>query len=41
MGDSLIASIALAHNLALFTRNRSLFERVENLELVKMSESVA
>jgi predicted nucleic acid-binding protein len=34
MGDSLIAGIALAHGLPLFTRNRTHFERVENLKLV-------
>lgn len=34
MGDSLIAGIALAHDVPLLTRNRSHFERVENLELV-------
>lgn len=34
MGDSLIAGIALAHGLPLFTRNRVHFERVENLKLV-------
>lgn len=34
MGDSLIAGIALAHRLPLFTRNKSHFERVENLKLV-------
>ena len=34
MGDSLIAGIALAHGLPLFTRNRGHFERIENLELV-------
>lgn len=34
MGDSLIAGIALAHGLPLLTRNRSHFERVENLKLV-------
>lgn len=34
MGDSLIAGIALAHGLPLFTRNRAHFERVENLKLV-------
>ncbi len=39
MGDSLIAGIALAHSLLLFTRNKAHFQRVENLELVKMSES--
>ena len=41
MGDSLIAGIALAHGLPLFTRNRAHFERVENLELVKMGESTS
>jgi predicted nucleic acid-binding protein len=39
MGDSLIAGIALAHSLPLFTRNRAHFERVENLELVKVGGS--
>ncbi|MGC2659983.1 MAG: type II toxin-antitoxin system VapC family toxin [Bryobacteraceae bacterium] len=34
MGDSLIAGIALAHGLPLFTRNRVHFERVENLKVV-------
>ena len=34
MGDSLIAGIALAHGVPLFTRNRAHFERVENLKLV-------
>jgi predicted nucleic acid-binding protein len=38
MGDSLIAGIALAHSLPLFTRNRAHFERVEKLELVKVGE---
>ena len=38
MGDSLIAGIALAHRRPLFTRNRAHFERIENLELVKMEE---
>jgi predicted nucleic acid-binding protein len=33
MGDSLIAGIALAHGLPLFTRNGTHFERVENLKL--------
>lgn len=37
MGDSLIAGIALAHSLPLFTRNRTHFERVANLELIKVS----
>ena len=34
MGDSLIAGIALAHDVPLLTRNKSHFERVENLKLV-------
>ena len=34
MADSLIAGIALEHGLALFTRNRSHFERVDDLKLV-------
>ncbi len=34
MGDSLIAGIALAHGVPLFTRNRAHFERVEKLKLV-------
>jgi tRNA(fMet)-specific endonuclease VapC len=34
MADSLIAGIALAHDLPLFTRNRSHFERVPGLELI-------
>jgi tRNA(fMet)-specific endonuclease VapC len=38
MGDSLIAGIALAHSLPLFTRNRAHFERVENLELVEIGK---
>ena len=33
MGDSLIAGIALAHDVPLLTRNRSHFERVEKLKL--------
>ena len=33
MGDSLIAGIALANNLALLTRNRTHFERVKDLRL--------
>jgi predicted nucleic acid-binding protein len=41
MGDSLIAGIALAHSLPLFTRNRAHFERVENLELVKTGETTS
>ena len=35
MGDSLIAGIALAHHLPLFTRNHKHFERVKNLQLLK------
>jgi tRNA(fMet)-specific endonuclease VapC len=38
MGDSLIAGIALTHNLPLMTRNRRHFERVENLKLVDINE---
>lgn len=37
MADSLIAGIALAHSLPLFTRNTAHFERVEELELIKMT----
>lgn len=37
MGDSLIAGIVLAHRLPLLTRHTAHFERVENLELVKMT----
>ena len=32
MGDTLIAGIALAHDMPLLTRNKSHFERVENLK---------
>ena len=38
MADSLIAGIALTHDLPLFTRNRVHFERVENLKLVKIGD---
>jgi predicted nucleic acid-binding protein len=38
MADSLIAGIALAHSLPLFTRNTAHFERVEDLELIEMTE---
>lgn len=38
MGDSLIAGIALAHGLPLFTRNTNHFERIENLKLVRIGE---
>ena len=34
MGDSLIAGIALATGLPLFTRNRKHFERVSGLQLL-------
>lgn len=34
MGDSLIAGIALANDVSLFTRNRKHFERVAGLRLV-------
>ena len=36
MADSLIAGIALARNLPLFTRNRKHFERVPNLKLIEL-----
>ena len=36
MADSLIAGIALARNLPLFTRNRKHFERVSNLKLIEL-----
>ena len=35
MADSLIAGIALVHNLPLFTRNRSHFDRVPGLRVVE------
>lgn len=34
MGDSLIAGIALAHGIPLFTRNRRHFERIPDLQLI-------
>jgi tRNA(fMet)-specific endonuclease VapC len=37
MADSLIAGIALVHDLPLLTRNRDHFARVENLKLVKVA----
>jgi tRNA(fMet)-specific endonuclease VapC len=37
MGDSLIAGIALAHNVALFTRNRKHFDRVSGLKLIAVN----
>lgn len=39
MGDSLIAGIALAHAIPLFTRNRRHFERIANLSLVPSRSS--
>jgi predicted nucleic acid-binding protein len=41
MGDSLIAGIALAYGLPLFTRNKANFQRVENLELVKIGAATS
>ncbi len=38
MADSLIAGIALAHDMPLFTRNRKHFERVPHLKLVDSEE---
>ena len=34
MADSLIAGVALANNLPLFTRNRKHFEKIEGLTLI-------
>lgn len=39
MGDSLIAGIALANSLPLFTRNTVHFERVAELELVMVRDA--
>jgi tRNA(fMet)-specific endonuclease VapC len=39
MGDSLIAGIALANDLPLFTRNRNHFERVAGLRLVEVAKT--
>jgi predicted nucleic acid-binding protein len=36
MADSLIAGIALLHDLPLFTRNHSHFDRVPGLTLVEI-----
>jgi predicted nucleic acid-binding protein len=41
MADSLIAGIVLAHGLRLFTRNKAHFQRVENLELVKIGAATS
>jgi tRNA(fMet)-specific endonuclease VapC len=41
MGDSLIAGIALAYGLPLFTGNKAHFQRVENLELVKIGAATS
>jgi predicted nucleic acid-binding protein len=38
MADSLIAGIALASDIPLFTRNRSHFARVPNLNLVEIQK---
>lgn len=38
MGDSLIAGIALANGLPLFTRNRGHFERVSGLKLIDVDK---
>jgi tRNA(fMet)-specific endonuclease VapC len=38
MADSLIAGIAVAHDAALFTRNRKHFARVPDLQLVDIEE---
>jgi tRNA(fMet)-specific endonuclease VapC len=38
MGDGLIAGIALANGLQLFTRNRRHFEQVEGLRLVPVDQ---
>ena len=38
MADSLIAGVALAQDLPLFTRNRRHFERVQGLKLVPITE---
>ncbi len=39
MGDSLIAGIALANSLPLFTRNTVHFERVADLELTMIDDA--
>jgi len=39
MGDSLIAGIALANGLPLFTRNTVHFERIADLELVMVGDA--
>lgn len=40
MADSLIAGIALTHQLPLFTRNLSHFERIKDLDLLKVGDSI-
>jgi tRNA(fMet)-specific endonuclease VapC len=39
MADSLIAGVAMAHNLPLLTRNRKHFENIEGLRLLPVSQS--
>lgn len=39
MADSLIAGIAMAHNLPLLTRNRKHFEHIEGLRLLPIGQS--
>jgi tRNA(fMet)-specific endonuclease VapC len=39
LGDCLIAGIALAYGLSLFTRNRKHFDRVPNLSLIALRPS--
>jgi tRNA(fMet)-specific endonuclease VapC len=41
MADSLIAGIALEHDLPLLTRNRKHFSRVPGLKLVEIARSEA
>ena len=39
MADSLIAGVAMAHNLPLLIRNRKHFENIEGLRLLPVSQS--
>jgi len=39
MADSLIAGVAMAHNLPLLTRNRKHFENIEGLRLLPIGQS--